>query len=251
MIDNFVLFYIVVGLIGLLVGVAKGGLGGVIGAFVTPLMLLVMPNEPTERVVGLILPILMFGDIFAVAIHWGRWKFKLVLLLLPGAIVGVTVGTYLIKNAPSETLRPILGVIVLLFVLYKIFEKRILGAMEYQPRDWHGIGAGGIAGFSSSLAHIGGPPVAIYLLMQDLPPRMFVATSAIFFFFLNWIKVPYYLSINLFDWGLIKQVGMVAAPMVIIGVLLGRLITDRVDKDLFNKIVMGMLAVVAVWLLVG
>lgn len=44
MIDNFVLFYIVVGLVGLLVGVAKGGLGGVPGAFITPLMLLVMPD---------------------------------------------------------------------------------------------------------------------------------------------------------------------------------------------------------------
>lgn len=196
------------------------------------------------------MPILIFGDIFTVAFHWGRWKFKLV-LLLPGAVVGVTVGTYLINNAPSEILRSILDLIMLLFVLYKMFEKRILVAMAYQPRDWHGIGAGGIAGFSSSLAHIGGPPVAIYLLMQDLPPHIFVATSAVFFFFLNWIKVPYYLSINLFDWALIKQVVVIAAPMVIIGVLLGRLITDRINKDLFDKIVVGILAVVAVWLMVG
>ncbi len=251
MIDNVVLFYVVVGFVALLVGVAKGGLGGVIGAFVTPLMLLVLPNEPTERVVGLILPILMFADIFAVTFHWGRWKLKLVLLMLPGAVVGVTVGTYLIRNAPSDLLRLILGIIVLLFAAYKFFEKRILGTMQYQPRNWHGIGAGGIAGFSSSLAHIGGPPVAIYLLMQDLPPRMFVATSALFFFLLNWIKVPYYLSINLFDWSQIGQIAPLVAPLVIVGVVLGRLITDKVDKELFNKIVVGLLAVVAIWLIVG
>jgi uncharacterized membrane protein YfcA len=251
MIDNFVLFYIVVGLVGLLVGVAKGGLDGTIGALATPLMLLVLPDDPAERVVGVVLPILMFTDVFAVASHWGRWKFKMALLLLPGAIVGVSVGTFLITNAPTRSLRLILGIIVLVFVLYKAFEKRILGAMQYQPRNWHGVGAGGIAGFSSSLAHIGGPPVSIYLLMQDLPPRVYVATSAVFFFILNWIKFPYYLYIHLFDWARVKQVAVVAAPMAIVGVLVGRLLVDKIDKDLFVRIVVGILAVVAVWLIVG
>ncbi len=184
-----VVFYVMVAINAFMIGLAKGGLGGTLGALATPLLALVMP---ADQVIGLILPILMFADIFAIAFHWRRWNNKLVLLLLPGAVVGVTIGTFFITNAPTESLRTALGVIVLVFAVYKIFESRLQSWLAYHPRNWHGSVAGTITGFSSALAHTGGPPVSIYLLLQDVTPRVFIATSAIFFFLLNWIKVPYY-----------------------------------------------------------
>jgi hypothetical protein len=127
-----VVFYVMVAIIAFMIGLAKGGLGGTLGALATPLLALVMP---TEQVIGLILPILMFADIFAVAFHWRRWNNKLVLLLLPGAVVGVTIGTFFITNAPTETLRTALGVIVLVFAVYKIFESRLQNSLTYHPRN--------------------------------------------------------------------------------------------------------------------
>jgi hypothetical protein len=152
---------------------------GTLGALATPLLALVMP---TAQVIGLILPILLLADIFAVSFCWRRWNSELGLLLIPGAIVGVTIGTFFITNAPTETLRTTLGVIALIFTVYSIFEGRIQGLLKYHPRNWHGLLAGTITGFSSALAHTGGPPVSIYLLLQDVTPRVFLATSAIFFF---------------------------------------------------------------------
>ena len=64
--------------------------------------------------------------------------------------------------------------------------------LTYEGRDWHGLLAGLIAGFSSTLAHAGGPPVAIYLLLQKVPPIEFNASTVLFFAILNWVKVPYY-----------------------------------------------------------
>ena len=239
------IFWLIVAAVAFLIGLSKGGLGGTAGALATPMLALVMP---ADEVIGLILPILMLADIFAVALHWGYWNKKLVLLLIPGAIVGVTIGTLLITNAPTETLRTLLGVIVLIFALYKIFEKRILRTLVYTSKDWHGLIAGTITGFSSALAHTGGPPVSIYLLMQEVNPRVFIATSAIFFFLLNWIKVPFYAYADLFDLGLLKQIAWIF-PLVPVGVVAGRWMATRFDRTTFEQIIVGLLLVNALLLI--
>ena len=239
------IFFLMTGVVAFMIGLAKGGLGGMLGTLAIPMMAFVMPPE---QVLGLVLPILMIGDIFAVALHWGRWNGKLILLLLPGSVIGVTLGTYFITHTPTNVLRTGLGVIVLVFAIYKIFEKRILGWLRYRPRNWHGLFMGTITGFSSALAHTGGPPVSIYLLMQDVTPRVFIATSALFFLILNWIKVPYYLYAGLFDFPRLFQVTWLM-PFVPLGAWFGRWAADRVSKQTFERVIVGLLAVSAVLLI--
>jgi uncharacterized membrane protein YfcA len=246
MIENHFVFYAVAGFVAFLVGLSKGGLGGTLGALATPLMALVLPGEP---VIGLVLPILMFADIFAVALHWGHWNRRLILLLIPGAIVGVTIGTYLITSSPTGALRRVLGVIVLIFVAYKVFEKRILKVITYEGRAGYGVLAGIITGFSSSLAHIGGPPVSIYLLLENVTPRVFIATSALFFMILNWIKVPYYIYADLFNLHRLWQITFLM-PLVPVGVWVGKWLAGKVDKETFEKIIVVLLAITAVILLI-
>jgi len=238
-------FYLMVAIIAFMIGLAKGGLGGTLGALATPLLALVMP---ADQVIGLILPILMLADIFAVSFHWKRWNTKLVLLLIPGAILGVTIGILFITNAPTEALRTALGVIVLIFAVYKIFEKRIQGSLVYHPKNWHGLLAGTITGISSALAHTGGPPVSIYLLLQDVTPRVFIATSAIFFFLLNWIKVPYYWYAGLFNFHLLLQIVWLL-PLVPLGVWVGRWGASKVEKVTFEQIITGLLVIAALLLI--
>jgi uncharacterized membrane protein YfcA len=238
-------FYLMVAIVAFMTGLAKGGLGSTLGALATPLLALVML---ADQVIGLILPILMLADIFAVSFYWRRWNTKLVLLLIPGAIVGVTIGTFFITNAPTETLRTALGVIVLIFAIYKIFEGRIKGSLIYHPRNWHGHLAGTITGFSSALAHTGGPPVSIYLLLQDMTPHVFNATSAIFFFLLNWIKVPYYWYAGLFNLQLLWQIAWLL-PLVPLGVWVGRWGASKVDKVTFEWIITGLLVIAALLLI--
>ena len=245
--QNVTLFYLMTALVALIIGLSKGGLGGMPGALATPLMALVMP---ADQAIGLLLPILMLADVFAVALHWRRWNGRLVWLLIPGAVVGVTIGTYFITNAPTRTLQIALGVIVLLFAVYKIFEKRILGLFHYQPRDWHGMVAGTITGFSSALAHTGGPPVSVYLLMQDIPPGVFNATAAIFFLILNWIKVPYYWYAGLFNFQLLWQVAWIL-PLVPLGVWLGKQFSNKVNKETFDQVMVALLVIASILLIFG
>lgn len=241
-----VLFYLVVLTVALLIGLSKGGLGGILGTLATPLMVLVVP---ADQAIGLILPILMVADVFAVLLHWRGWENKLLLLLLPGAIAGVTIGTLFITNVPTDLLRKGLGMIILLFALYKLFEERILGSLPYVSRRWHGLLAGTVAGFSSALAHTGGPPVSIYLLLQQVTPAVFIATSALFFALLNWIKVPYYVYADLLTWPRILQIAWVL-PLVPLFVWLGRWLSRQVDRDTFETIVVWLLALSGVMLIV-
>jgi uncharacterized protein len=234
-----------IALVSFMIGLAKGGLGGLLGGLATPLMALVMP---ADQVIGLLLPILMTADVFAVAMHWKRWDWRLARLLIPGSIVGVTVATVFITNAPTKSLQTALGIIVLVFAIYRLVEKRLLDFFRYEGKDWHGIVAGTIAGFTSALAHTGGPPITIYLLMQDVTPRVFIATSAIFFMILNWIKVPYYFYADLFDFPRLFSV-LWLAPLLPLGVWVGKRMGDRINKQTFEKLIVWLLILTALLLI--
>jgi hypothetical protein len=121
--------------------------------------------------------------------------------------------------------------------------------MKYAPVGWHGWTAGSLSGFASAVSHAGGAPVSIYLLMQGLTPHVYVATSALFFAVLNWIKVPYYLFSNLINLQLLSQLVWIlpCAPM---GVWVGRWATDRLDKSTFDQIIIALLGVSAMILII-
>lgn len=245
MADSPIVFYPMAAVVAYMIGLSKGGLGGTLAAMATPMMALVMP---TDLVIGLVLPILMLADFFAVILYWQQWDRRIVLLLLPGTITGVTLGTVFITNAPTEALRTGLGIIVLLFAIYKIFEERILQSLTYQSRSWHGLLAGTVTGFSSTLAHTGGPPTSIYLLFQNLTPRVFIATSALFFMILNWIKVPFYIYAQVFDLPRLWQIVWLL-PLVPLGVWSGRWAASKVDKRAFERVIVALLAMTALLLI--
>jgi len=240
-----VVFYMMLAFVAFLIGLAKGGFGGMLGSLATPLLALVMP---ADQVIGLVLPILMVADVFAVIMHWRRWNGRLIVLLLPGAILGVTIGTLFITNSPTEMLRLALGIIVLIFAVYKIFEKRVMKNLSYSPKNWHGVLAGTVTGFSSALAHTGAPPVSIYLLFQQVAPQTYIGTSVLFFFILNWIKVPYYFYADLFDADRIQTIIWVL-PLVLGGAFFGRWLSDRFRKETFEMVIVAFLIVAALMLI--
>jgi uncharacterized membrane protein YfcA len=233
--------YLVVALAMFLVGMSKGGLGATLSAITVPLLALVLP---IKDVIGMMPPVLMLADALAVGFHWKKWDNRMVLLLIPASIIGVTIGTLFLANAPARLIRFVLGVIVILFAIYKLFEQRIFKMLTYTPRDWHGLLAGSVAGFTSSVAHTGGPPVGIYLLLQNVQPRVFAATSAIFFLILNYIKVPFYYVADVFNFDLLGQL-LWLLPMVPLGVWAGKWLVVRVSKELFDHIILFLLIISA------
>src|ERR1043165_2521675 len=91
----------VIAILGFMIGFSKGGFSG-LGALLTPILALVLP---VASAVGVLLPMLMVGDVFAVSIYWNEWDLDLVKRMLPAGILGALVGTFLLTSVPTNGLR--------------------------------------------------------------------------------------------------------------------------------------------------
>ena len=139
-------------------GLAKGGFSGV-GGIATPLLALTVP--PLQAV-AILQPILMMMDLMAVVVYrrnWSAWNLK---TMLPGGIAGVGVGWLLAAYVSDSAVRLLVGVIALVFVLNTWFGKP--PAQPRQPTAAGGVFWGGVAAFTSTLAHAGGPPFFVHVL---------------------------------------------------------------------------------------
>ena len=97
------------------------------------------------------------------------------------------------------------------------------------------------------MAHIGGPPIAIYLLMQNLTPRTFVATNALFFAIINWLKVPSYAYAGLFDSDQLLRIVWLL-PLIPVGVWIGKWASTRINKVAFERLIIGLLVMTSLLL---
>src|ERR1051325_9757294 len=174
--QHIVYVTVVIAILGFMIGFAKGGFSG-LGPLLTPILALVLP---VASAVGVLLPMLMVGDVFAVSIYWNEWDLDLVKRMLPAGILGALAGTFLLARLSTNGLRIILGIFVLVLVVYRFVSDRIQ-AMRYQSRPWHAPAAGLLAGVASGMFNYGGPAFSSYLLLQKLKARSFIATTAIFF----------------------------------------------------------------------
>ena len=241
--QNAVYLAIVIAMLGFMIGLAKGGLGG-LGALLTPILALVLP---VASAVGVLLPMLMVGDIFAVYMYWKEWDFVLVKRMLPAGIMGALAGTALLSWLPPDGLRIILGIFVLVLVAYKFVSDRIQ-AIRYQPQPWHAPAAGLLAGLASGMFNNGGPAFSSYLLLQKLKARPFIATSAIYFALLNIIKVPGFVYTGVLNLQLLFSLWWVFL-FIPVGIWVARVTLTRLSSSAFEWIIIVLLIFSSLWLL--
>lgn len=238
-------FVFVIVVVSFIVGLAKGGIGGVLGVLIVPMLTLVMP---VSQAISLSLPLLMVGDWFSVWAFWKRWDTRYIKRLLPLAVVGVVVGTFLLKVLPDAALRPILGAFTLLFVIYQLLDYKIK-ALDYHPRIWHGHFTGAITGLASALANSGSTPFTAYMLLQDIDPTAFVATGTLFFTLLNLVKLPGLMIAGLFDLHDFLSVIWVV-PLIPLGVWISRWLIVRMNKRSFDRFMLFVLFLTALYLII-
>ena len=212
----------------LIFGIAKGGFGGGLGAAAVPLMALVI--SPVQAA-AILLPILCLMDIVTLWAYRGKWDFGELRLLLPASIVGIALGTWSFEYLSANAIRLCVGVVAITFTLHYIVNRLRPGTGDLPdlPRG-AAIPSAAVAGFTSFIAHAGGPPLNMYLLRRPLDRTRFVATSAVFFAIVNYVKlVPYGFLGQLSTANLATSAALaVFAPIgVYMGVWLHRRVSDR------------------------
>lgn len=232
------------------VGIAKAGFGGGVGILATPLMALTIPVADAA---ALLLPLLIICDWFAIAHYRSHFDRKNISVLVPGAIVGIAIGGLFFGyfSSQEQIMKIGIGVLSVAFVVFQFTRTNLMGILEKRtPADAEGYVMGAIGGFTSTLAHAGGPPVVIHLLPQQLPRNLFVGTTVIFFTIVNAVKLIPYGMLGLLDVGNLSTIAILS-PLTLVGVYLGIFLNKRFTDTWFNRVVYVILFLTGVQLILG
>lgn len=229
--------------VALLIGMSRTALPG-IGILFSSVAALVMPVREST---GFLLPMLLSADIMAV-IRWRRsppWG-RLV-RILPWAAAGIVIGYLLMGRIGDALFRPLLGGMIVAFVLLDLLRRRANVDLHARSRLLAAV-LGVLAGITTMLANASGPIMAVYLLSMDLDKDDFVRTSAWFFLIVNTIKVPFSAALGLVTLPSLG-VNLALLPVILAGEILGILLAKRISQKLFNGLAQGLAAAAGVKLL--
>ncbi len=243
--------WMIIMLAGVVVGLSKTAIPGS-GILVVVLMAMALPSRMS---VGVMLPMLVFGDLFAVGKYWPHTDRRRLLILLPFALAGLGGGYLILRYATNEQLKPIIGIVVLsMLALQQI--SRYVQKRRKSPAANHPVSIattatfGILAGMCTGMANSAGPVMSLYLLIAGLPKLRFIATTGWFFFIMNLLKVPLFVSLDLITAQSLR-INLLTLPSIVIGALLGFWLMRRISQERFNQIVVTLAFVAALKLLIG
>lgn len=211
----------------LLTGVSKSGFGSALGGIAVPMLSLFL--APAEAA-AVMLPILCVMDAFGVRAYWGKWATEELRVLIPGALLGIVLGSLVFGLLSAPVLKGLIGCIAVLFSLDRLLGLRARLRWHRAPGRVAGTSWAALSGLTSTLAHAGGPPVLVYLLGRQLDKERFIATTVVFFTVVNAAKILPYLALGLFSRPVLGMAGCLAilAPVgVWLGVRLQKAVPER------------------------
>lgn len=227
----------------ILVGLSKGGLGGM-SMLGVPLMALVMSPVTAAAI---LLPVLVVMDVVSV-IQWRKWvDWHIMRLIMPGSVLGIGIGWFTAEMVSDSVVRLIVGVVSALFVLRAVFPARNVQKVN-GDRPWLANICGTAAGYTSFVAHAGAPPIQIYMMPMRLDPRIFTGTTVMFFAVTNALKLIPYAMLGEFD---SQNLGRAALmfPLAVAATWAGGWIVHRMRPAIFYPLTYISVAVVAVKLI--
>jgi len=246
MIDQVWFFVLAVPVV-LLVGMSKGGFAGGLGTLAVPILTLLI--DPRQAA-AIMLPILCVMDAFALWRYRGGWDKQTLIILLPGAVIGIVLGTLTFGIMNADMIKLIVGIVSIVFVAHYLWTKYSSQIIAPKPQNKvMGSFWGMTAGFTSFIAHAGGPPVSMYLFPLKMDKTKLVATSVFFFIVVNYVKlIPYgYLGQLSFD---NLKTSLILLPLAPIGIWLGAWLHTKVSEKIFYVLCYGLLFAVGIKLTV-
>jgi uncharacterized protein len=224
-------FYLVAIPAVLLIGVSKSGFGAGFGALGVPLMALAIS---VPQAAAIMLPLLAIMDALGLRALWPQRDPRLLRLLLPAGLLGTAIGTLLFGVLAPKTVAGVVGAITLVFLLLRtVFPPQADAA---PPSRGLGRVLATLSGFTSFVAHAGGPPITFYVLPLKLPPLRYAATMSVFFAALNAAKWLPYAWLGLIDLANMST-SLVLAPVAPIGVWLGVRLARRLPVVIFYRMI--------------
>jgi uncharacterized membrane protein YfcA len=220
-------FWVVAVLAVLLTGLVKSGFASGFSGIGVPLMAMAIP---VPQAAAIMLPLLMVMDATGLQQLWRDRDPKLVRRLLPAGLVGVVAGTLLFGVLSAKAVAGVVGAMTWLFLAQRLIMPPHPDVPPLPP--WAGRICAVISGFTSFVAHVGGPPIQAYLLPMRMTPRVLSATMAVYFAAVNAAKVLPYAGLGLIDLRNLLTSALLL-PLAPLGVWVGVWLVRRVEPRLF------------------
>lgn len=221
------------------IGVSKSGLPGI-----SLLHVVIFAHLfPGLASTGVVLPMLVAGDIGAVLLFRRHAQWPHVIRTLPPAVIGVVIGWAIMgwtqrQGIPAARFNPVIGGIVLTLALVQLGRNWKPNLFAHVP---HTTGfawtMGLIAGVTTMLANAAGPVMGLYLLAVALPKDAFVGTAGWFFLLINVCKVPFSAQLGLIH-GSGLAFNLLLVPAIIAGLFLGKNVMARLPQKWFDSLVL-------------
>jgi uncharacterized membrane protein YfcA len=224
-VDWFLIF-----ICSMLIGMSKTGVPGV-SMIVVPTLALIFGGKQST---GVLLPILILADVFAVIYYHRHAQWNHLLRALPWAFGGLLLALWIGNLVNDKQFKQLIGIIVFISVALMIW-KDYGTKKEFTPDKWWFAALMGIiGGFATMIGNVAGPIFAIYLLAMHLDKKSFIGTTAWFFFIINLSKFP----LQVLVWKNINfstlAIDILVFPAIALGAWLGVLFVKRIPERAYK-----------------
>ncbi len=224
-----------------ILGCAKAGLKGLTVVIVTMMALVFGAKSST----GILLILLVVGDISAVIYYKKHVNWNLFLRVVPSMVAGVLIGVWL-GGLMSETVFKY-GLATLIFIsLFMMLWLDMKSDKKVPESKFLAYGMGLVAGFATMIGNLAGAFVNVFFLSMRIPKQTFIGTAAWIFFVINLFKIPF----HIFSWKTIQaetlQINLVLIPAVLLGFWVGLKIVNLFSEKGYRRFVIVMTFIGAV-----
>lgn len=221
-------------LAALCIGLSKSGFAGV-GLLTVIIMARLFP--PLQST-GILLPLLIAGDILSVIVFHQHARWSHIWRMLPPTVVGIVIGYLLMRQIPGAAFGPVIGAIVLCMVILQALRHRATESFANFPHTkWFAWTMGIWSGIATMLANAAGPVMALYFLSIDLPKFELVGTSSWFFLIVNVFKIPFSANLGLITTDTLLF-NLILVPVVAVGIFAGQRLIKIVPQRLFENLLL-------------
>ncbi len=228
----------------IVVGISKSGFGAGLGILSLPLM---ASQSSINEALAILLPLLIAIDLVGMRRFIRNANWRILKLVLPPAMLGLVLGMIFFTAITPQVLTLSIGIFTLLFLIQNL-AMEYFDAREAKPYPWLGRMMGLTSGFTSFVAHIGGPPITVFMLREKLLPMVYTSTLGVFFTFINFGKLGPYAYLDLLNF---KQfaTSLLLLPCVPVGVYLGFYLAKHISMKWYYRIVRFFLLVASIKLI--
>jgi uncharacterized protein len=215
----------------LLAGAVSGLTGFGLALISVPLLLFVY--EP--RTVIVITAVL--SVIINLAVVWDSWRDadqRIVVALLPSALVGVIVGTEVLRTVDPDYIRLGVGIVVVFSAVLLLRDVRLPGA----GTRWGTVVAGSTSGALSTSTGLAGPPIVLLLASRGFPKRAFRGSSALYFLAMSLVGLAVLYIRGIFDADHVP-LALALIPAAFLGKAIGTAMLKRISEGAFRVATLG------------